>query len=154
MRSSNGGGDNSSKGQGGGVTWRQQHWQERGRCSDNSCKDNSKGETAREGNRVMTNIVATAVARLAATVVARATGSAATSVEYRADGDSGNEDKDGSKGNSSKNGERNGNNGGSASHLCLIFFFLGGLMTQSQGLFICSIHNCHMMTQTTVRQYT
>ena len=78
-------------------------------------------------------------------------GSAAMTVGYPGNSGGGNEDD--SKGNSGKNGEHGGNNGGSVSHPSLIFLFLVGLRTRSQGLFFCSIHNCHMMTQTTVRLY-
>ena len=92
-----------------------------------------------------------AVARLAATVVARATGGTEITAGYHDNGSGGNEDN--SKGNSGKNGEHGGNNGGGASHLCLIFFFFVGLTTQSKVCF-CSIHNCHVMTQTTIHQYT
>jgi len=91
------------------------------------------------------------LARPAVTVVARAKDSAATAEGYCNDGGGGN--KDDSKSNSSKIGERSGNSGGGASHLCLIFFFLVGLTTDKvTGSFSCSIHNCHVMTQTTVRQ--
>ena len=84
-------------------------------------------------------------------VVVRAKDSAATTEGYRGNGGSGN--KDDRKSNSGENGERSGNSGGGASHLCLIFFFLVGLTTDKvTGSFSCSIHNCHVMTQTTVRQ--
>ena len=69
------------------------------------------------------------VARPAVTVVARAKDSAATTEGYRGDGGGGNEDN--SKGNCGKNRERGGNSKGSASHLCLIFFFFVGLTTKS-----------------------
>ncbi len=52
---------------------------------------------------------------------------------YCGNGRGGNEDN--SKSNSGKNWERGGNNGGGVSHLSLIFFFLVGLTTRSQGLF-------------------
>jgi hypothetical protein len=79
-------------------------------------------------------------------------GSAARTAGYHGNGGSGN--KDNSKGNSGENKEHGGNNGGGVSHLSLIFLFLVGLRTRSQGSFFCSIHNCHIMTQTTVRLYT
>ncbi len=78
------------------------------------------------------------VVRLAVTVVTRAKDSAATTEGYRGNGGSG--DKDNSKSNSGKNGERSGNSGSSASHLCLISFFLVGLTTKSRGSFFCSIN--------------
>ena len=110
----------------GAPPWQQQ-WQEQGRCGNDSCKDNSNGDVAREGNAVTwLDIVATVVARPAVTVVARVKDSAATTTEgYHGNGDGG--DEDNSKGNSSENGECGGNSGGGASHLCLVFFFLVGL---------------------------
>ena len=60
-------------------------------------------------------------------------GSAATTEGYCGNNGGGNEDN--SKSNSGKNWERGGNNGGGVSHLSLIFFFLVGLTTRSQGLF-------------------
>ncbi len=99
------------------------------------------------------NIAVTAVVRLAATVVARAMGSATMTAGYHGNGGGGNEDEDedDNKGNKGKNRESDGNNRGGASYLCLIFFFLVGLTTHSR-VFFCSIHNCHVMTQTTVCQ--
>ena len=52
-------------------------------------------------------------------------GSAGMTVGYHGSGGSGNEDN--SKGNSDENGECGSNNGGSVSHLSLIFLFLVGL---------------------------
>ena len=78
-------------------------------------------------------------------------GSAATTAGYPGNSGGGNEDD--SKGNSGENREHGGNNGGGISHPSLIFFFLVGLRTRSQGLFFCSIHICHIMTQTTAHLY-
>jgi hypothetical protein len=67
------------------------------------------------------------MARLAAMVVARATGSTVTTAEYRSDGGGSNKDKDDSKGNSGKNEECGSNNkGGRRLSFCLIFFFWSG----------------------------
>jgi hypothetical protein len=79
-------------------------------------------------------------------------GIASTTAGYRGKGSVGN--KDNRKGSSGENGECGGNNGGGISHLFLILFFLVGLRTRSQCSFFCSINNCHVMTQTTVRLYT
>ena len=74
------------------------------------------------------------MARSAATVVARAKDSVATTAGYCGNGGGG--DKYDSKGNSGENGERGGNSGGGASHLCLILFLVG---LQSGVLFFCSL---------------
>ncbi len=94
------------------------------------------------------------MARSAAIVVVRAPGNTARTAGYCGNGDSsgGSGNEDDSKGNSGKNGECGGNNGGGASHLLL---FLCGRAHDTVTRFVfCSIHNCHMMTQATVRQYT
>ena len=57
-------------------------------------------------------------------VVARAAGSATTTAGYCGNGGGNDKDEDDSKGTSIENGECGSNNGGGASHLCLIFFGL------------------------------
>ena len=85
------------------------------------------------------------VARPAVTVVARAKDSAAMTEGYRGDGGGGDED-DSKTPFAAATAE-------AAPLISVLFsFFLVGLTTKSRVLFFCSIHSCHVMTQTTVRQ--
>jgi hypothetical protein len=117
----------SARARGGATRW-QQHQRDRGQRCDNSCEDDSEGDAARRGQRGENNggilhIEATAVVRPTVTVVARAraarqqqrgtaaVAAAATRTTARAT--------------VVRKGERGGINGGSVSHLSLIFFFFG-----------------------------
>ena len=139
-----------------GAMRRQQHQHDWGQRCDDSCEDDSKGDAARQGqhsndNGGILHIASTAVVRPTVTVVARARAmrqqqwgtAAAVTATMRTT----------ARATVARKGECSGNNGGSVSHLSLIFFSLVGLRTLSQGSLFCLIQLSRDNTQTTVRLY-